>query len=536
MDVRPSTAFVGIVAAIVVAAALQSILIVRSGTVSADSIIFISIARDLPQAPLETLRKQDQHPGFAVAVLATTRAVQWLGYRAEPESWMIGGRIVTFACGLLSVWVVWLLARDLYDVRIANLAAMAFAVLPVPRANAADAQSDTAHLFFYLLATWLVMTALAGGRPLRLVGAGLASGIAYWIRPEGLEVALVGLACVIGYAVYAHWGWRRVGLSDAALAGTALVVAAPYCVLAGKFTSKQIPFAKYQPTGTFIAQVADEEANAKQKPATAAPTPPAVVERHYSLSLFLRLTGKAVTVYFYSICQGFKFVFIPLYLIGMAAMVRNCQSWPPIVFLSLLGVLHTVVLLGVFVLSGYIAHRHVLPLVGLAMPFAALGTVSLGNWLSRRTGVCPTYAITTVMGLSAAFVLASTLKPFNREFLPVIEATRWVEAHAEPGAGIVCNSPYVGFYGTRPTAILGPQAPTLDEAVAKAEVAARYDYVILHVGAHAYRPEWLSQILERYRPIQELPDPYCLPKKPRKVVIFEANQLEARRAQSGPNS
>ena len=34
-------------------------------------------------------------------------------------------------------------------------------------------------------------TAITNGAPLRLALAGLASGIAYWIRPEGLEVALV---------------------------------------------------------------------------------------------------------------------------------------------------------------------------------------------------------------------------------------------------------------------------------------------------------------------------------------------------------
>jgi hypothetical protein len=250
----------------------------------------------------------------------------------------------------------------------------------------------------------------------------------------------------------------------------------------------------------------------------------------------LKSVGRAISAFINSVCQGFKFIFSPLYLVGMVTLVRRRAFTFTIVFVSLLAGLHILLLLGLHVSAGYIAHRHLLPLVGLAMPFTALGIVVVGERLARRTKARGAYAAWATLGVCTAVVLPYTLRPFCREFVPVIEATRWVEAHAEPSAGIVCNSPYVGFYGTLPTAELGPQSPTLDEAVAKAAVAARYDYVILHVGGHAYRPEWLAQIEQRYRQIQELPDPYCLPKRPRKVLVFEARHLEARRAENGPHS
>ena len=53
-------------------------------------------------------------------------------------------------------------------------------------------------------------------------------------------------------AVRMHWTWRRMSLACATLAGTTLVIAAPYPILAGKLTSKQLPFAKSQPTNTFL--------------------------------------------------------------------------------------------------------------------------------------------------------------------------------------------------------------------------------------------------------------------------------------------
>ena len=44
---------------------------------------------------------------------------------------------------------VWCLARDLYDKRVANIAALVFAMLPLVRSLASDAQSDMPHMLFY---------------------------------------------------------------------------------------------------------------------------------------------------------------------------------------------------------------------------------------------------------------------------------------------------------------------------------------------------------------------------------------------------
>jgi len=130
--------------------------------------------------------------------------------------------------------------------------------------------------------------------------------------------------------------------------------------------------------------------------------------------------------------------------------------------------------------------------------------------------------------------LPYTLRPFCYEFVPVIKATRWVEAHADPGTGIICNSPYVPFYGTLPTAVLDSTAPTLDAALSKAP-GARYDFVVLHVGAFAYQPAWLAEVEKFYNQVQEFPDPLST-LRPKKVLVFEAKQRQARRAAGGSHS
>ena len=539
-----------LVAALLLAAGLQAWLIARSGTVSADSIIFVNVAQELAQHPIETFRVEDQHPGYPAMLLASARLASWFGAEGDPEVWIVGSRIVTFTCGLLAVWVVWLLGRDLFDLRVANLGALVFVVLPVVRSNAADGQSDATHLLFYLTGAWLGATAITDGKPLRLALAGLMSGIAYWIRPEGLEVALVLGVCLISRGMYAHWGLRRTAVAACALAGTTLVVVAPYWILAGKFTSKQIPFAKFKPTGTYIEQEAEREAtsraevaNAPEPPNVTQPVAPEVAAKaepakpHFSAALLFRLLGRADRAFVISICQGFKFIFLPFYLIGMAVLFRRGPAeWTPLVFLLLLATLHIVLLHASFIMGGYIAHRHVLPLVGLAAPYIANGVVIVGEWLARRVRAPADYGVTAMMTLSVALVLPFTVRPFNREFLPVIEATHWVQDHIEPSTGIVTNSPYPGFYSGLPVAHLGPNAWSLSEALAAAPPAAHYDYVVLHVGAYQYHPEWVEQIQTRYRQVLSLDDPYATKKHPRKVLIFEANDLEARRAANGTRS
>jgi Dolichyl-phosphate-mannose-protein mannosyltransferase len=584
MDASRRASYAMLAAILLLATLIQAVLFARLPTISADGIIFIGIAQDLAQKPIETMRAEDQHPGYPAMLLVSTRLVRWFGNTADPESWMTGGVIVSFICGLLSVAVVWFFTRDLFDAALANIAAIVFTVLPVPRASAVDAQSDTPHVLFYLLAAWMATTGLTSGSLWRLAAAGAASGIAFWIRPEGLEVVLLGLPFLAWHALRVDWSWRRRCAALATLGGTALLVVAPYPMLAGKITSKQIPGAKAQ-----IAQITSELAAARKKkalavqpakpstvssekqvavpprpavpqnaPATAAenrtapksqpsealpalapsvlPDPPPESESpelRYSLKHLLSVLGVAFAAFINSICQGFKFVFIPMYLLGTAALVWHRLPGIQVAFLSVLGATHIAVLMGLDVFSGYIAHRHVIPLVGLAMPFVALGLWQTGSWAAFLLRTKPVYCTAGVVAICCSIVLPYTLRQLNSEFLPVIEATRWIRSRAKPGLGIVCNSPYVAFYGKIPVAELGPLTPTLDAALADAPAGPQYEYAILHVGAHAYQPQWISELERSYRPVLELPVPESA-SRPGKVVVLETRPDRVRHAAREP--
>jgi hypothetical protein len=189
----------------------------------------------------------------------------------------------------------------------------------------------------------------------------------------------------------------------------------------------------------------------------------------------------------------------------------------------------------VYFVSGYISSRHVLPLLGLAMPFTALGVLYAEEKLMLVWPVKAPRIAFAIVALCSLLVLPYAARSYNREFVPVIEATRWIEGHAAAGAGVVCNSPYVGYYGTLATTILGPNALSLDAALRQGDPQARFDYVVLHVNAHGYLPEWQAQIEQRYRMVREYDDP-TEARAPRKVMVFEAIEAQARRKPDGPRS
>jgi hypothetical protein len=562
-------------------AILQTVLLVRLPTISADGIIFTRVARELAADPLATMQREDQHPGYPGAMLGATRALQAIGYDREPEAWMAGGIAVSFIAGLFTVAVVWLFAREMFDTTIASIAAIGYAALPVPRAIAVDAQSDSLHGLFYLFAAWMASTGLASGSVRRLALAGLSSGLAFWVRPEGLEVAMIASGYVLLLAVFS-WPWRKSVLALGAVAGISLVVASPYMLLAGKITSKQLLVFKEKPAPSYIERLAEAEeavavppgapvvppaitpapiaqapvqpapaqpvvaappadtavatpvvppaggSVARVKPAAAADTDDPNGDPDYSPELVSTLIGLGFAAFINSICQGLKFVFIPYYLLGDIALVWRRPAGIQVAFLATLGITHILILVSVYVFSGYIAHRHTIPLVGLAMPFAALGiwqaSVVVGRWVRLR----PMWLAVPTLVTCCLVVLPFTLRRLNAEFIPVIQAAEWVEQRIDPGAGIVCNSPYVPYYSGRPVAELVPLSPTLGEALLKAPDA-RYDYAVVHVNAHDYRPEWLEQLAPYYQQVLEIDDPLPF-HRPRKVLVFQVRDQPIRNA------
>jgi len=246
-------------------AALQAAVAARSPIIAKDGIRFIRIARALERHPRAVMQQEDQHPGYPALISLAYRSLpRGVGGDAR-QRWELAARLPAMLAGVACVGLVWLLARRMFDARIAMVAALLIVPLPLFRRNASDTLSDTPHLACYLAAAWLACEGFAASgsqrrRVLALAGSGLASGLAFWIRPEGLSVALVATLVACGWWLGVRLAARRASAEAREVAeagppaprlawallvcGTATLVVVPYVVLAGKLTSKKNPLAR----------------------------------------------------------------------------------------------------------------------------------------------------------------------------------------------------------------------------------------------------------------------------------------------------
>lgn len=226
------------IAILIAAVAPRAYLVSSMPIISRDGAEFILYAQHLADSPVETLRRYRQHPLFPLTVLACHRLASFVeGAADNPYApWIMAGHVSSFAGGLLAVLAVGVLAGALFNRRTAVVAALCAALLPEFCRNSADVLSDMWHLTFYLLAAALAVRGLVRQRLAPMAAAGLLTGVAFLIRPEGGEVALVACAAACAWPARS---WRSRAATAGACAAAFLIIAGPYMLLTGQVVHKK---------------------------------------------------------------------------------------------------------------------------------------------------------------------------------------------------------------------------------------------------------------------------------------------------------
>jgi hypothetical protein len=543
-------------AALLLSAAGQVFIAARSPIIAKDGMGFIQIAKNLAIDPAGTMRMHDQHPGYPAMVLGCERAFHWLSGRDEFQSYIAGTRLASGACGLFAVVFLWLFARRLYDERVANVTVLLVAVWPLFRLNASDSLSDTPHLMFYLAGAWLACEGLRSRRVAWFAAAGIASGLAFWIRPEGLVIAAAtGLALVIeacrlflasgtrkrrGKAIdlsastnqsappvsgptgrltpLARLAWAFPILALIALTATTSAVVAPYVVVAGKVTSKKLPFRQPPPSAHAVAVASVE------------PTPGILAEPRPGGTLpdEFRRPSKLVGVVVLGLvelgrelAQGFYYLALVPLAAGAFAPGRQKPAQPMALLHILLMNGHVALLMLLYLTAGYISHRHVIPLVALMLPTAAAGTVWLADVAARRLAMAgsPRRALAIAVGIFYLGLVPKCFPPLQGAYLPVFKAAQWVKHQAKSGDSVLSTSGYVRFYTELPGILVGSEAPNLPIALYFAPNKV-WSFIVLEVDERTFDRQALCGSSGTYDEVMSLA---AHPRKPwAKIVVFRA--------------
>ena len=500
LDLRGS---LPLLAACLLALALQLVVYARSPIIALDGIDFIAFARDLEQ-PVEAMRAYPQHPGYPFLIRGMATSLQAFGWEDNRDTWILAARLVAMLAGLLIVIFVWQITRTRYGLAAANTAALLCAAWPLLRRSASDALSDSPHLAMYLAGGCCFCLGLERRRWWWFAAAGACAGLAYWIRPEGLSIVLVGgpfLALwAVGQLFLRNWrgGLQTGGWAVAAVA-TALVVIAPYFVLIGKFSDKISDKFNTTPIASSASDPADAvppqadplpgpplptttaavtpvtpitpiELSPPAEPPTTPPseaaTPPPATLWGVPLQSLSQSLGALCTRYFerahlLAALAGLALVLGPFRMPGRI-------DW----YLVGLFAFHALLLLMLFTVAGYIDRRHVIPLVVLTCPLASHGLTRLSRKVAGRFVAAervPRFGGTLAGGVLAIVVLASLpryIESNHYEHLGTLEAVRWANEQLPAGAMLVTNSRYAPFYLSeecRPITLEGPLVDSLSQ-------------------------------------------------------------------------
>ena len=481
--------------ALAFAAVIQTVVALRSPAINSDGMSFIRMARELRESPFRAVRENDQHPGYPFLVLVGRGCFGQLAAGDGVEGWVAGARVFPWIAGVLSVGVVWVWVRRAFDARIADSAAVVCAVLPLFRDNAADAMSDMPCLLLYVTGAWLLTEGMIRRRAGWFAGAGLASGLAYWIRPEGLSVAVVGGAMLCLMIVRGRTR-RFAGGALAALLVTACATAAPYVMIKGRVTSKKDMRQLVEDSGGRPAEAARSRIVREASVARAGLTMP----RRLARGIWVLLLNFAE--------DGLRVVFLLPLALGVFWPGARRAGPEARRVMAALAMFHVLLLILLYMVAGYINGRHVMVLSVLSMGWIGSGMSVVGGLLHKglsfvRPGpswLGPERLTWVVLAAVVLVFLPRSIRPLHRKRIPLVAAGRWAREQTRPGERILTMTikEHALFYSEREGRNLAsPDAAVPELGVAPGEAL---PYALVIAEGECYGPEcrWWAAVRKHY--------------------------------------
>ncbi len=420
-----------LLAVLVGAGVWRVVMAAAAPVISRDGVAFCWHARALGEQGWAYLRDPafQQHPLYSALILGIQRVARALGAPDTPLTWQHSGQLVSWLAGMIVIALVGVLTSRLVrrlalpvNERLTVLLAMLLtAVLDLNVWLSSDVMSEQVHLAFYLAAV-VMLVPLDRAQTALLVG--LLSGAAFLTRQEGFVPALAGLVALTALGFQRSPPPRRqlVGRAAALLAGFALL-AAPYWLSIGGLSQKKDPLFGEKGSGVFFA--------AGERP----PAPGSRCldgrEKRLPTPFLAKLETQdwpwyaVVPEALYKLLRAGRVV-IPLLAVPPLLNLRRQWLGPALGGVTVCVALHFALTLALVHHYDYLAPRHMLVIVALLTPFAALLVGRIVSLLSdvRRRGPAAVLVALCLLP-SAAY---ATRVPNGRDAY-LRDAAKWLRAN-----------------------------------------------------------------------------------------------------------
>lgn len=405
--------------------------ICHTEVVSRDSLTYIRIAWQMEHGELrQVLRSSMHHPGYPFSILLVSRVVRPFFGDDLVTGMQVSAQIATALASLLLVIPLFLLGLELFNPRISFWATVLFQCLPASSKLFGDGLSEG---LFLLLASSGLLTAswaLRLGNVRYYVLAGMFSGLAYLVRPEGL--AICGATAVILYARqmirYTQIPFPQFALRGTSLVAATLSLAVPFMMTIGHLSTKM--------------SVTTTMEGAQAPVPVELETPPVAQVQLLSHPLAIwSLDKNSPSDRFVWACKAFVQVLSralfwylwPFTFVGMwihrRSLLQQPLTW--LYFLTSCAVLAA--LYRVALRLGYVSERHLLLVVLAVLGPTAAGVTIVADWVARKWFL-PTSSARVSLALFAILLAIPTYKS-----LETLHLTRsgfrqvgyWLAAHTD---------------------------------------------------------------------------------------------------------
>jgi hypothetical protein len=417
--------FLRLTVLIVFAAGVRWWLLDHTEVLARDSIDYIRCAVRLNEQPfVDVVRTTDQAPGYPLLILGMSKLVRPLSQSPECDVMALSAQLVSIVASLLTIVPIYLTGKRLFNPRAGFLAALLFQAFPVCMLVTSDGLSEAAFFLFVAWSLCFGVAAMTNPTLRRFLACGFFAGVAYWIRPEGLEVVVAVSMAAIILAVHAR-SWLIPARATAGLLCGVLPFMGGYIAITGKLSRK--------PTSARLVQPESE------RPFIAGPPIAAywgdgvhAPESHALWGMGMVLRETARTSHYYGLLWA---------LLGIWWFWRLWRQNPGLWVLALLAALHALILWRMAVAVGYVSERHTI-MIALVSAFCAGAVLVqiIDRWCATR------WALPALCALLIAGGLPSVMKPLHANRAGHRAAGCWLADHAGDDDEIVDPFSWAQYY------------------------------------------------------------------------------------------
>lgn len=417
------------IGALTLALVVRLYLFTRYYTINNDGVLYIEAARHFWEGRWTEGMASFYPPLFPLMIA---------GVYPLLGDWEFAGQFWPLLLSVLMLLPLFHLLGGIYGSRVAHVALLFYGVSPYLARLSLEVRTEVPYTFFLVLSLYFLQRGLETGKLFFLLSMGIASALAYLVRPEGVGLMVVGAI----YLLYRGWcaaPLDRLWLKLAVLALGFVLFAAPYVFYLRWDTGNWVISRK---TGLVFSMALAGHGMDREESALADSNQGRIVDfivAHplaYVKKVFLD-SFRSLGFYF----EALHYSYLPFLLIGWFLFFRG-RFWEKVDFLFFVVVFFY---LATFALL-YVTRRYGVPLIPVSLGWVGTGYLALADFFGRTMGRRKGGLLTAVvLILFVIGTLPKTLQGIGQDKAYLREAGAYLRA--KPGqATILTTNGRVAFY------------------------------------------------------------------------------------------